>query len=262
MPMRRFTIVLMTLLLAAGVASAQPMREATKLSMGKTTHFTIEKAEQKDFAIQFGQGDYYIVLDLKREDNAFSNIMGKVQLLKTTGSMVEDGFLYINELHVVGRVGKKFHMAKPLAARLRMFNEGEPLEAWMTVLPAPAMKFISFGYDAKGPLPLGIGSNEGKGGQLAKNQWAHHTIKLPAGKWDLSVYFKQIDGANTNLMGQVDLLDQFGFRDETLIYVNQIGVEGREEKTVTLAKPRTLILRVINTNNPVEYVVGILKASQ
>ena len=58
--------------------------------------------------------------------------------------------------------------------------------------------------------PAKIGASEGVGGELGKNATAYHQITLPPGKWKISLGLTRPDGQNSNVMGQIDLLDAYG----------------------------------------------------
>lgn len=241
-------------------AQGQP---ATKMAIGETVHFTIDKGEQKDFAIQLGSGSYYILWDLKRLDETPGNIIAQADLLKTNGTMIKRRFLSVNQIHTVARSGERFTQAKPLAARLRVNSEFAPLEIWMRVVPAAKMAFFPFPTGKAEMKPLGLGTDAGKGGTLEPNEWAYHAISLPAGRYDVSLYMKTPDGERTNLQGQIDQLDQYGFRMPSWqVRMNEIAQEARKEERLILTKPRTVYLRVTNNQDkPREYIVGIEKAT-
>lgn len=264
--MRKMTGLLCALALlgGAGGVRAQGMRAATKIAVGTTAPFTLEKNEQQDFAIQLGAGTYFVVLDAKRADEKSSNLIAGVQLLKTNGSIVDNGLLRMNLIHRVGREVAKFRLPKPLAARLRVKNDDAPLEMWLTVVPAAKMTLLPFAFGNGEIKPLGLGATEGKGGTLEAENWAYHAIKLPAGKYDVSLYMKQVDGEKTNLMGSLDQVDAYGaLVNGWNIRVNEIDVEARQEKRLILTKPQTVTFRVTNNSGdrPAEYTVGIEKAT-
>ena len=87
--MRKIAIIMCLLLLVSACATAQVMRPATKIAVGATTHFTLDKGEQKDFGIQLAKGSYYIIWDIARMDGKHWNMIAQVQLLKSNGSMVD-----------------------------------------------------------------------------------------------------------------------------------------------------------------------------
>lgn len=262
--MKTFAIIVCLVLLVGACANAQLMRPATKIAVGATTHFTLDKGEQKDFGIQLAKGSYYIIWDVARMDGKHSNIIAKVQLLKSNGSMVNSSLLRVNELQPAARCGKKFDVAKPFTARLRCSNEDDPVDVWMTVMPVAKAKFIPFAFLKSEIQPLGIGTTEGKGGTLDHFEYAVHSTKLPAGKYDVSLYFKRLDGAkNSNLIGELERWDPYGLQTPVWdINLNEIGIEARNDKRLILTKPATVYFRVLNEDAPVEYTVGIEKATE
>ena len=256
----RVLVALLCVLLLVGGGVQADMKPATKVAVGETVHFTLDKNEDKDLAVGLAKGSYYIVCDLARVDGKTDTIIGAVQLLKSNGSMVKDGLLRIAEMGPVVRVGNKFSVAKSYAARLRVLNTDEPVDVWMTVVPAAKMKFIPFGFPNGELKPLGIGANEGKGGQLGKNEYAFHSIKLKPGKYDVSLYMKQLEDKSDTLFGGLYRLDSYGFRVPLWkIDLTVIAKEGRQEKQLVLTKEQTVIFEALDTDNPAEYTVGIEK---
>jgi hypothetical protein len=256
----RMLIALLCALVVVSGAQAD-MKPATKVAVGETTHFTLDKNEDRDLAVQLAKGSYYIVCDLARVDGKTDTIIGTVQLLKSNGAMVKDGLLRIAEMGPVVRVGNKFAVAKAFASRIRVLNTDEPVDVWVTVIPAAKMKFIAFGFPNGELKPLGIGTNEGKGGQLGKNEYAFHSITLKPGKYDVSLYMKQLEAKSDTLFGSMYRMDAYGFRVPLWkVDVTLIGKEGREEKQLVLTKEQTVIFEVLDTDNPAEYTVGIEKA--
>lgn len=268
--MRRTLSLVASLLLILLLRSEARIPETVNLAVGQPLlSFSLE-SEPKDFTVQLGTGEYYLVLDMKRTDNHESNIMVDVQLLKNTGSIIEPGFLYVNEIHVATRSGRRFKSPRPMTVRFRLINKGDPLEGWIGVYGARQMRFVPFGFDPQGLKSLGIGTNDGKGGTLQQYQWAHHAISLPSGRWDVSFYFRHPDGSNTNLQGTLEVLDAYGYRKPVYkensgetwdrLYLNEISTEARIEGQIRLKNPETLIFRVYNQHEtPVEYTVGVLK---
>ena len=155
--MKKTLSLIICLLVMSSSTFAQGMREATKMTVGKTVEFTIDRGEDKDFAIQLAAGSYYIVWDMKRSDEKSGVNYARVQLLKSNGAMVKDSLLFVSDVGIAMRKGSKFSVAKAFAARLRVSNQGDPLQVWMTVLPAKQMKRIPFGFEDGDLKPLGIG---------------------------------------------------------------------------------------------------------
>ena len=253
------TLALVPAAAAEARAQGQP---ATKMAVGETVHFTMDKGEQKDFAIQLGKGAYYIVWDLKRADEKPSNIIAHVDLLKTNGTMITPRFLSVNQIHTIARTGVKFSQARPLAARLRVTSEYAPLEIWMRVVPVAKMGFAPFPTGNAEIKPLAVGTDAGKGGTLEPHEWAYHAVTLTPGKYDVSLYMKTPDGESTNIQGQIDQLDPYGFIISNWeVRMNEIAREARKEERLVITKPRKVYLRVTNNQDkPRDYIVGIEKA--
>ncbi|MBC8137247.1 MAG: hypothetical protein H8F28_15310, partial [Fibrella sp.] len=194
-------------------------RPAEKGAVGNTIHFTLKAEESKDIAISLPKGDYVIQADLKLVEQKDTNMQMEVDLLKTNGVMVEKRVLFANAVHRVARVAKPLRLVKPLGARLRVTNDSEPMEFWLTVIPAAKRTFLPLAYSSEAIGTLGIGEANGKGGMLAKSPedgfYHYHKVALPAGRYDISLYLKQTNGVSSNLQGAVTLLDTFGAPDKT-----------------------------------------------
>lgn len=244
-------------------------RAAEKGAVGTTIHFTLEAKESKDIAIALPKGEFVIQADLKLVEEKDTNMQMEVDLLKTNGVLVEKRVLTANVIHRVARVAKPLRLAKPLGARLRVTNDDQPMEFWLTVIPTAKRVFMPFAYLGEEVQTLGVGEANGKGGMLAKSPedgfYHYHKIALPAGKYDISLYLKQADGVSSNLQGKVVLLDKFGVPDKTdwAFNVNEIDKEARKDKRLLLIKPATIYLLVTNDSSfkAFEYTVGIEKAT-
>jgi hypothetical protein len=233
------------------------------VTLGKTVHLSLGKDETKDYLISLEKGSYWLVWDGRLTDGAFTNLIGSIQLLKNNGSIVDPQLLNWNEVETATRAGTLFHVAKPLPARLRLHNQEAETEIWLTVVPATQMKFLPFAFGAE-ITPAKIGAPEGVGGALEKHGTAYQQITLPPGKWTISLGLTRPDGQSSNVMGQVDLLDPYGFTSHPqYIVVNEVAKQARKEAIYTTARPKTVIFRVINQDNSTEvnYDLTIEKAT-
>jgi hypothetical protein len=261
--MKLISIIISVILLSTSLVLADGIRPATKMAVGETVHFTLDKGDQTDFAVLLAPGAYYIVCDIASADGTIGALISKVQLLKSNGSVVKDGLLRIAEMGPVVRVGDKFTIDKPLAARLRVSNDDEAVDMWMTVIPAKQMRFVPFGFKDAALKPLAIGSENGKGGALAKNQYAFHAITLQPGKYNVSLYFRQSNKKNDSLIGSLERYDAYGFRIPLWrVAIGSVGQEERRETSLLVTKPQTVIFRVVDTDNPVDYIVGVEKTEK
>lgn len=238
---------------------AMPFAAAAKddtppITLGETTHIALDKGDTQDWVVTLSPGDYDIVLDAKRTDGDYTNIQANIALLKNNGVILDPNLLTCNEIGIATRVGKAFHVAKLFKARLRMtHSQTIPTDYWVTLLPASKMAFLPFGYGGD-ILDAAIGEDNGVGGDIAPHASVYYKITLPPGRWSISLGLKLPKDANTNLQGQVDLLDRYGLPDhEDFVDVNEIGDEARKETVLTVIKPKPILLHVINTNTSLAY---------
>ncbi|MCW3060115.1 MAG: hypothetical protein JWQ02_1936 [Capsulimonas sp.] len=252
--MQRILTLALALMLGLSAFSSQAKNNAIKMAVGETVHLTLDKDESTDYAISLSKGLYYVVMDVKRSDDSSSNIQAKVQLLKNNGVLIKDYLAHTNDVGVVTRTGEQFRIDKPLGARLRVSHDQEiPLDIWITVLPAKQIKLLPFGF-GNTISPAKISNDEGVGGEIAKFDSVYYSITLPPGKWSISLGLRLPKGESTNLQGQVDLLNAYGFPDKTqYINVNEIGDQARAEQIITVTKPKPVILVVRNTNGEKTY---------
>ncbi|BDI30640.1 hypothetical protein CCAX7_26910 [Capsulimonas corticalis] len=256
--MQRLLTFALTLVLGFAALSAQAKDAAIHMALGQTVHMTLDKGESTDYAIALSKGDYDIILDVKRSDDQSRNIQAKVQLLKTNGVIVDSNLLSSNEIGVSTRVGRKFSIPKPLGARLRVSHDQEiPMDLWMTVVPAKQIKLLPFGF-GNTVSPAKIGTDAGVGGDLANFDSAYYSVTLPPGKWSISLGLNLPKGEDTNLQGQVDLLNAYGFPDKMqFVTVNEVGNQARVEGILVVTKPKPILLVVRNINGSKTYTYDL-----
>ena len=244
------------------IASAAFAAPPTPAKVGQTIAVTLDAKSSRDYAVSLGKGDYRIIWDAQRVDGRNSNIMPQLQMLKPNGSIIDSNLISFNELGVVSRVGKTYHVIKPFVARLRLKTDDAPLKMWLTLVPVAQKNRVPFGWGAK-VTPARISSDNGVGGELEPYASVFHSITLPAGKWSISLGLKLPDGENSNLMGSIDRLDAQGLMvTPHMVNMNEIDNQARQEAIVTLLKPTYLLLRVNNNDNKTyAYDVTIEKAS-
>lgn len=256
------------LMVTVGIAASAGAQNkpATPISVGKTLEFAMERDETKDLGIQLAKGGYYIQVDMQLAGTRPTNMIMQIDLHKTNGVVVQTSIITANEIDKAARVGKVFRVAAPGAYRLRVKNQCDTMTYWVTVMPEKDKKPNAYAWEKIEWLPLGIGTNNGKGGTLEPMEeegWdAYHAITLEPGKYMISLYLAHPEDISTNLQAQVEMYDAMGMKMPSWsMFMNEIGKESRIEKALILAKPTKVYLRVKNVlNKPVNYIVGIEKA--
>lgn len=235
----------------------------TPIKVGQMAGITLDGNASKDFVISLPKGAYRLVWDARRTDGQSSNIIAMIKLLKPNGVVIDPSLLRFNIISVEGRVGAVYQAVQPILARLRVENGRQPLQMWLTVVPAAQTTRVPFGFGVT-VTPARIASENGVGGTLAPGQSIYHSITLPPGKWSISLGLSLPAGESSNLQGQVDLLDALGFTtQDRLVSLNQIDTQARQEGILTITKAKPILLRVTNRSSSKTYTydVTIEKAS-
>lgn len=237
-------------------AQSRALDQAEHMTVGQTVHMTLGNGDTKDYTISLNKGSYVILLDAQRSDGASSNIQATIRLLKNNGVVVNDNLLTANEIGGNTRVGAQFFNPKPLPARLRI-SSNQDADYWMTVLPASSAHFVPFGF-GKDVSPAKVGTQDGVGGTLDKNDTAYYSATLKPGKWSISLGLATTDGASTNIQGHVDLLNTLGEPvNERFVVLNEIDKESRKEGVLTVIKPTAYLFRVVNDSGSIPYTYDL-----
>ena len=230
-------------------------KKALVAKVGKTYGVSMDKGERQDFDFDLPKGQFMVYVDAQRigEQSLTSSIDSSLKLLKRNGaamSQYSGDLIYWNAHEKEYRVGKAFSFSKPTAVRFRLNNasNGEN-NFWLTVVPVAPFQFLPYGFGAK-VMAAKIGPNNGAGGTLGSREFSYIRAKMPAGKWSVSLGAQQKEGRVYVTLNSLDErgLDYTGYFS-ILTSAGDYGSEAREEKIITLTKPRTFIFRVYNAGS-------------
>ena len=248
---------LMGVALLSLLAGSRAATKPTPMKVGETVSMTLERDTSQDYVVSLGKGSYRLVWDAERVDGTISNIIGKIQLLKPNGVIVDSRLLSFNETSVNGRIGMIYRSPKPFVARLRVFNGSGAARMWLSVVPIAKTARVPFGWGAS-VTPARIASENGVGGTLEPNAVLFHSVTLPKGKWSISLGLKAPGEERTNLIAHVAMLDAQGMTlDGRLILMNETELQARAEGIVTMTKPTPILLRVANRTENKAYAYDI-----
>ena len=235
--------------------------------VGKTIGVAIDESGKQDFNFDLPKGQFMVYVDAQRigDGSLTSSIDSSLKLLKRNGAVLPQysgDLIYWNAHEKEYRVGKSFSLAAPTGVRLRLTNQsnGEN-NFWLTVVPTAPFKFLPYGFGAK-VLDAKIGPNNGTGGTLESREFSYIRAKMPVGKWSVSLGAQEEEG---RVYASLHSLDERGLDyAQSFNLITSSGDysgEAREEKIITLTKPKTLIFRVYNegaaSRNPITYDVTI-----
>jgi len=255
---------------------ADELPEATKTPMvgkvGKTIGVSIDKDGKQDFNFDLPKGQFTVYVDAQRtgDGSLTSSIDSSLKLLKRNGAALPQysgDLIYWNAHEKEYRAGKAFSLTAPTGVRFRLTNQSNDTNNfWLTVVPTAPFKFLPYGFGAK-VLDAKIGPNNGTGGTLESREFAYIRAKIPAGKWSVSLGAQEEEG---RVYASLHSLDERGLDYAQSFNIitssGDYGGEAREEKIITLTKPKTLIFRVYNegsaTKTEITYDVTIEPAGK
>lgn len=244
-------------LLATAGTAAHAGTKPTPAKVGQTMKTQLDTNKSVDYSVSLSKGSYRLVWDAQRIDGRDSNMMGQIKLLKPNGVVIEDRQLSLNEIDVVTRVGSVLNVAKPFVARFRVQCNDAPINSWFTVVSSKGEKRVPFGW-GQAITAARISADNGVGGTIKPNEYVVHSITLPKGKWSVSLGLELPEGEKSNLMGEVDKLDQFGFTTESrFVNLNEISNQSRAEGITTVVKPTPILLRLHNSSGDKTYKYDI-----
>ena len=237
------------------VALPSATKKALAAKVGKTYGVSMDKGERQDFDFDLPKGQFMVYVDTQTigEGTSSLSIDSSLKLLKRNGAAMPQysgELIYWNANVKEHRVGKAFSFSKPTGVRFRLNNaaNGEN-NFWLTVVPVTPFKFLPYGFGAK-VMNAKIGPNNGAGGTLGKREFSYIRAKIPAGKWSVSLGAQQKEG---RVYTSLNSFDERGvdYTGSFLLITSagDYGGEAREEKIITLAKPRTFIFRVYNESS-------------
>jgi hypothetical protein len=234
------------------------------LQLGATSKAILSRDERTYFAISLPAGDFRAVMDSRRSDGAWGNLMSNLSVLHRDGHTLKANAIFINRTEVEFRGSYAFSLKAPQTLGFRVANDHDRASFWLTVQKRSSVAEIPFFGDLT-PTPMAPGTSSS--GKLEKNEYAYYSIGLSKGDWKATLDFNSARGNQTNLIGMLTLFDDEGDFLGDLIHVNSVDVSCRQVATFTLKRDLTVVLRVynqgggFNENYDVNYALKLAPAS-
>jgi hypothetical protein len=252
--------------IAATRASAQESVKTQKAADGslllKTTQgafagaIELDKGEKQDFRVDLTKGKYLVLVDHIPTEGRLS---GELLFLKQNGASLSN----LNAIRwggekIPGRHGDTITLGSNQALRLRLRNDSDGAgKYWVRVVPMPLKNFPAYGFGAK--ILMGQIGETGNAGTLENTKCAFYKVTIPAGKWSISLAAKSAGRAYAVLYMNAET----GILGEMLTVNADTNESKREEKIVTLLKPRTYYFQIWNEGatdtEEVSYDLTIIK---
>jgi hypothetical protein len=234
------TLALAQTNITVNTQSTQKATDGSILLKGNTVGYVaLEKNAKQDFRVDLPKGSYWIFVDHAPTEGKLS---GDLSFLKQNGATLYDftPIRWAGE-KVTGRHGSMITLKQnqPLRLRLRNEDDGDG-KFWVHVAPAPLKNFTPYGFGAT--VQNGKTGEVGNTGKLTENQCAFYKVTLPAGKWSVSLAAQSAGRAYATLYFNADT----GIASDFLIVNADTNESKREEKIISLIKPRTYYFQIWN----------------
>jgi hypothetical protein len=215
------------------------------LKGNRVGYVELERKEKQDFRVDLPKGSYWIFIDHTPTSGKLS---GDLSFLKQNGATLNDSndFNAFNAIRWGGEKVSSRHGSmitlkqnQPLRLRLRNDDDGDG-KFWVHIVTAPQKTFSPYGFGAT--IQSGKIGEAGNTGKLGENQCAFYKVTLPAGKWSISLAAQSAGRAYATLYFNAET----GILGDFLIVNADTNESKREEKIITLLKPRTFYFQIWN----------------
>jgi serine/threonine protein kinase len=242
-----------TLVIAEQTASTD--RQApTPLALGEVVTARLDAGGQTEpghyWLVDLPSGDYKLVVDARRTDDAESNLGASLEWVEPDGS-TRNALGSINAIASRTRSIFRFSTAARRPAVLRYRNTFGMADYWLGLFraadPVPAPFFAN--PPAVEPLTLGqISATARHDSQSAAGRQAWASLSLEAGDYTVTARFWHLGSDARNLIGTVDVLDSQGEPlVSRLVTLNQIGTTASESARLSVPVSGLVFLRRLTT---------------
>jgi hypothetical protein len=233
---------------------ANGVNNPLSLEFGVTYNITLEKNEESYFRLSSPADELKIILDMRLANNKHSNLQSTLSILDQDGGVIQNRAIVFNEIDVGYRKETSLSLKQATTLGFKLLNTSNEANFWLTIFKKPDSQLVPF-FGELVPKPLGIG--EGGSGRLAAGEYAYYVTSLPRGEYKVILDFVNSTRQHTNIQGYLALLDSNGGNQKNIIRLNEIDVSYRKIGELSLKKDETLIIRISNHTNEVNYTVQI-----
>jgi hypothetical protein len=222
-----------------------------RLALGEVVRGRLARSASNDryhyWLIDVPAGGYKLVVDARRTDDAESNLGAQLEWVAPESTGAGSSLGTINAIASRTRAIFRFTAEQPRRAVVKYDNWYDMADYWIGLFKAddevPAPFFTN--QPAIEPLVLGRASAdlllEAK---TASRRYGFAALPLSAGDYKVTVTFARPDFANSNVGGEVHVLDSEGQEiHRSLITVNKIAPSASESGKLSLAEDDTIILK-------------------
>jgi hypothetical protein len=263
--------------LISSAVGAQDIDHPLPLQMNVPTTFRLAADEHGYYGISLPQGDAKIILDVRRADEKNGNIIGGLTIRDEDGKVIQSNAIHMNYIEVEHRSVNRFSLRRAAKVILDVVNDSGGANFWLTVVKTPAnAKGNSVATTAptskeqipglvvplfgeKYPMPMLPGQPES--GRLDKDEYAYFITLLPAGTYKAFLDFSSANRTQTNLIGDLTLMDEDGDTIDNVIHMNVIDSTHREVSMFSLKKGGVFVLKIYDAASRANFSTRIVPAT-
>lgn len=225
------------------------------LTFGVMHKVTLEQNEEYYFRLPEPANAFNIVQDIRLPKNDRTNLSTQLSILDPEGGVLEANVIRFNEIDVGYRKTASFSTKQPARLGFKLTNTASTAaDIWVAVSPAGTRVFFPFFGDV---VPQQWSAGKDASGRLETNESVYYVVRLPRGDSRVTVDFANAKRERTNLSGYLAVLDADGGNQDVVLRLNEIAVSYRTVASLSVKGNESIILRLQNTSEPVNYNLRI-----
>jgi len=234
-------------------AASADQNSAVPMGLGEVVRGRLgERKNYHYWKVDAAPGKYRVVIDVKRADDAHSNIQSSITALAAGGREIGE-LLRINEIEFRTRAASEIDTSANPDIVLRIGNDSSIVDYWLGVYPVAAKVVSPYFVRTPNVEPLVLGKSvaavlEPRPSTPAE---AWYSASLMGIDYRISIEFKRPDGEKSNVLGSVDMFGPMGERlkgIKRLCHVNAIDISARCSTKLSLAEDAQVLFRLSPAN--------------
>jgi hypothetical protein len=235
----------------ASKAGSADLNAPVPIEAGQIVKARLGEHKSHFWQIKAPAGRYRLVLDVRRADDANSNLQATVERLDPDGRALGQ-LLRISEIDVRRRQAAKIDTTGTMI--LRVTDASTIVDYWLGLFPLDAA--VPFPHFVKTPkveaLELGRPVSVVLAPLSTGPDGSWYSIDVDAQDYRVSAQFTRSDGAKGNVIGQVDVfgpLGETGKGNNGICRVNEINASASCTRKIIFDEKKSLLFRIRSEND-------------